>query len=115
MIRKQIFGWCLLAVMSCCSAAMSIKESDKVTATIGDPFILSFDYSGSRQDVTYHYSKDGKAFVPEKFRVLQLPGRLSFLEITNEDAGVYQLEVDGSRTHYSKTINLSGTNAYPHR
>jgi len=108
MILKQICGWCLLAVISC-SAAMSIRESDTVTATIGDPFILKFGYRGRRQGVTYRYSKDGKPFVPEKFRVFQLLGRLSFLEITDEDAGVYQLGVVGKGIRFSRTITLSGT------
>ena len=102
---KQICGWCLLAVISC-SAAVSIR--DTVTATIGDPFVLSFDYSGSQLGVSYRYSKDGMPFVPEKPRVLQRPGRLSFLEITDEDAGVYQLEVED---YYNNAINLSGTYA----
>ena len=105
MIWKQICGWCLLAIISC-SAAMSIR--DTVTATVGDAFILSFGYSGRRLGVTYHYSKDGKPFVPERFRVLQLLGRLSFLEITDEDAGVYQLEVEGRGIRFSRTINLLG-------
>ena len=105
MIWKQICGWCLLAVISC-SAAVSIR--DTVTATDGDPFILSFGYSGRRLGVTYRYSKDGIPFVPERLRVLQRLGRLSFLEITDEDAGSYQLEVEGRGVHFSRTINLLG-------
>ena len=105
MIWKQICGWCLLAVISC-SAAVSIR--DTATATVGDPFILKFNYSGHRLGVDYHYSKDGKPFVPERSRVLQLLGRLSFLEITESDAGVYQLVVEGRGIRYSSTINLLG-------
>ena len=108
MTLKQICGWCLLAVI-CCSVAMSIRESDTVTTTIGDPFVLSFGYRGRRLGVDYRYSKDGKPFVPEKFRVFQLPGRLSFLEITDEDAGVYQLGVVGKGIRFSRKITLSGT------
>ena len=105
MIWKQICGWCLLAVISC-SAAVSIR--DTVTATDGEPFILNFGYSGRRLGITYHYSKDGKPFVPERLRVLQLLGRLSFLEITDEDAGLYQLEVEGRGVRFSRTITLLG-------
>ena len=105
MIWKQICGWCLLTVISC-GAAMSIR--DTVTATIGDPFVLNFDYSVHRQGVTYRYVKDGNPFIPEESRVLQLLGRLLFLEITDVDAGVYQLEVEGSGLNYSRTINLLG-------
>ena len=105
MIWKQISGWCLLAVISC-SAAMSIR--DTVTATVGDPFILSFGYNGRRLGVTYRYSKDGKPFAPERFRVLQLLGRLSFLEIAEEDAGEYQLGVVGRGIRFSTTITLKG-------
>ena len=106
MIWKQICGWCLLAIISC-SAAVSIR--DTVTATIGDPFGLSFHYSGSRLGVTYHYRKDGELFVPEDSKVLQLNGNLLFLEITNGNAGVYQLKVEGSGINYSRTINLLGS------
>ena len=108
MIWRQISGWCLLAViMISCSAVESI--SDTVTATIGDPFILNFGYSGRRRGVIYRYSKDNKPFAPERFRVLQLLGRLSFLEITDEDAGVYQLGVAGKGIRFSSTITLLGT------
>ena len=106
MIWKQICGWCLLAIISR-SAAISIR--DTVTAIIGDPFGLSFGYSGSRLDVTYHYSKDGEPFVPEESRVLQLNGSLLFLEISNGNAGVYQLKVEGSGINDSRTINLLGS------
>ena len=105
MIWKQISGWCLLAIISC-SAAVSI--SDTVTATVGDPFILNFGYSGRRRGVIYRYSKDNKPFSPEKFRVLQLLGKLSFLEITDEDAGVYQLGVAGKGIRFSSAITLLG-------
>ena len=107
MIWKQICGWCVLAMISC-SAAMSTR--DTVTATIGDPFILRFGYNGHRFGVTYQFSKDGSPFVPERFRVFLLRGRLSFVEVTNSDAGAYTLEVEGSGIHYSKTINLLGMN-----
>ena len=105
MIWKQICGWCLLAVISC-SAAGSIRET--VTATVGDPFVLSFGYNGRRFGVTYHYSKDGKLFAAEKSRVLQPLGRLAFLVIHESDAGVYQLEVNGRGINYRKSINLLG-------
>ena len=105
MIWRQICGWCVLAMISCC-AAMSTR--DMVTATIGDPFILRFDYSGRRFGVTYHFSKDGRPLAPERFRVFQLRGRLSFVEITESDAGVYQLEVEGRGIQYNQTINLLG-------
>ena len=105
MIWKQICGWCVLAMISC-SAAMSTR--DTVTATIDNPFILNFGYSGRRFGVTYRFSKDGSPFVPERFRVFQRRGRLSFVEITDSDAGVYQLEVEGKGIHYSRTINLLG-------
>ena len=106
MIWKQICGWFVLAAVISCSAAVSLRET--VTATIGDPYILRFDYDGPRLGVTYRFSKDGKPFVPERFRVFQSLRRLSFVEITDSDAGLYQLEVEGKNVQYSKTINLLG-------
>ena len=107
MTWKQICGWCVLAMISC-SAAISTTET--VTATIGDPFILSFGYNGRRFGVTYQFSKDGSPFVPERFKVFLLRGRLSFVEVTDSDAGVYTLAVEGSRIRYRKSIKLLGMN-----
>ena len=88
---------------------------DTVTATIGDPFILSFGYNGRRFGVTYQFSKDGSPFVPERFRVFLIHGRLSFVEVTDSDAGAYTLAVEGSGIHYRKTINLLGMNVTNNR
>ena len=98
------------AVISC-SAAASLGET--VTATIGAPCIFRFDYNGPRLGVTYRFRKDGQPFVPERFRVFQHCGRLSFVEISDSDAGLYELEVverkkEGRRTSYNKAINLLG-------
>ena len=41
-------------------------------------------------------------------RGLEFLGRLSFVEITDSDAGLYQVEVEGKNVQYSKTINLLG-------
>ena len=103
---KQICGWFVLAAVISRSAAASLGET--VTATIGAPYILRFDYDGPRLGVTYRYRKDGQPFVPERFRVFRFLGRLSFVEITDSDAGVYVLEVVGKKTSYSSTINLQG-------
>ena len=107
MTWKQICGWCVLAMISCSAA---ISTTDTVTATIGDPFILKFGYNGSRFGVTYQFSKDGSPFVPERFRAFLLRGRLSFIEVTDSDAGVYTLAVEGSGIRYRKSINLLGMN-----
>ena len=103
---KQICGWFVLAAVIGCSAAASLGET--VTATIGAPYILRFDYDGPRLGVTYRFRKDGQPFVPERFRVFQRRGRLSFVEVTDSDAGVYELEVEGRGTNYRSTINLLG-------
>ena len=87
----------MLAVVISCHAAVSLGDLDTVNATIGEPFVLRFGYKGHRLGVRYHFSKDGKTFVPEKLRVLQIRGRLSFVEITDSDAGLYKLEVEGRR------------------
>ena len=103
---KQICGWLVLAAVISCSAAASLGET--VTATIGAPYILRFDYDGPRLGVTYRFRKDGQPFVPERFRVFRFLGRISFVEISDSDAGVYELEVEGRGTSYSSTINLLG-------
>ena len=107
---KQICGWFVLAAVISCSAAASLGET--VTATIGAPYILRFDYDGPRLGVTYRFRKDGQPFVPERFRVFQRRARLSFVEITDTDAGLYELEVEGRGIQYSSSINLLGMYMY---
>jgi len=110
MNRKQIYGWVAVAVISC-SIAMALEDS--VTATAGEPYILKFDYSGSRRGVKFHYTKDGERFFAERSRVFTLLRRVSFVEITEDDAGVYTLEVNRRGVQqYSKTITLTGTYIY---
>ena len=106
MIQKQTYGWFVLAAVICCSIAVSLGET--ITATIGEPLVLRFGYRGRRLGVRYHFSKDGRSFAPERFRVFRLFDRLSFVEITDTDAGEYHLVVDGWRVHYSQTINVLG-------
>ena len=103
---KQICGWFVLAAVISRSAAASLGET--VTATIGAPYILRFDYDGPRLGVAYQFRKDDQPFAPEKLRVFQFCERLSFVEITDSDAGLYELEVEERRIHYSSTINLQG-------
>ena len=103
---KQICGWFVLAAVISCSAAASLGET--VTATIGAPYILRFDYDGPRLGVTYRFRKDGQPFVPERFRVFRFRRRISFVEISDSDAGLYELEVEGRGTSYSGSINLQG-------
>ena len=106
MIQKQTWSWFVLAAVICCSIAVSLGET--ITATIGEPLVLRFGYRGRRRGVTYHFSKDGQTFVPERLRVFQRFERLSFVEVTDTDAGEYHLVVDGRRVHYSQTINVLG-------
>ena len=106
MIQKQFCGWLILATLISYTTAMVLR--DTANATIGEPYILKFGYVGPKRGVTYHFNKDGKPLVAEKFRVFQHLGRLSFVEITHEDAGLYQFEVHGRRIQYSKAINLLG-------
>ena len=110
MIWKQICGWLVLAVVISCHTAVSQEET--VTATIGEPFVLRFGYKGRRLGVWHYFSKDGKPFVPERPRVMQFRGRISFVEITDSDAGLYRLEVKGRRIRYTKSINLLGIYLY---
>ena len=106
MIQKQTCGWFVLAAVISCSIAVSL--GDTVTATIGEPLILRFGYRGRRRGVTYHFSKDDQPFVLERPRVFRRFDRLSFVEITDTDAGEYHLLVEGRRVRYSKAINLIG-------
>ena len=103
---KQTCSWFVLAVVISCNPAATLGET--VTATVGAPYILRFDYDGPRLGVTFRYRKDGQPFVPERFIVFRFLGRLSFIEITDTDAGLYELEVEGRGIHYSGTVNLQG-------
>jgi len=107
MIWKQIYGLVAVAVISC-STAMALV-ADSVTATIGEPYILKFGYGGPTHGVNFHFSKDGKPFLAEKIRVFLLLRRLSFIEISESDAGVYTLEVNGKGISYKKSITLLGS------
>ena len=106
----QIYSLVAVAVISC-STAMALV-ADSVTATIGEPYILKFGYEGPRDGVDFHFSKDGKPFLAEKILVFKLLRRLSFIEITESDAGVYTLEVNGKGIHYKKAITLLGSYTY---
>jgi len=102
----QIYGWVAVAVISC-SIAMALEDS--ATATAGEPYILRFDYSGRRRGAKFHYTKDGEPFVAEKSRVFTLLRRLSFVEISESDAGVYTLKVNRKGVQrYNKSITLTG-------
>ena len=92
-------------------AAASLGET--VTATIGAPYILNIGYKGSRDGVWYHCIKDGKQLLPDHFRVFLSIRRLSFVEITESDAGTYQIEIQGKDgVVYTKAINLLGMYSY---
>ena len=108
MTWKQVCGWFVLAAVISYSAAVSLREAQAVTATVGEPYVLKFGYDGPRDGVKYRFTKDGKPLLTAKFRVFQLLRRLSFVEITESDAGLYHFEVEGSGIRYSKTINLLG-------
>ena len=111
MTWNQICGWFVLATVISCSAAASLGET--VTATIGAPYILNIGYKGSRDGVWYHCIKDGKQLLPDNFRLFFLLRRLSFVEITEGDAGTYQIEIQSKDgVVYTKTINLLGMYVY---
>ena len=107
MTWKQICGWFVLATMVSCSTTASLKET--FTATIGEPYIVNVGYTGSGDGVWYHCIKDGKPFLADHFRVFLLLRRLSFVEITENDAGTYEIEIQGKNgVVYTKIINLLG-------
>lgn len=103
MTWKQICGWFVLAMISC-TTAVSLRET--ITARTGDPCIMRFGYEGPRNGVKFAFTKDGKPLVAERFRVFQYPRRLSFVEVSDSDSGLYQLEVEGEGIRYSAAINL---------
>ena len=105
MAWRQICGWFVLAMISC-SGAVSLRET--ITAATGDPCIMRFGYDGPRDGVKFRFTKDGNPLVAERFRVFQYPRRLSFVEVTDSDTGLYQLDVEGNGIRYSKAINLIG-------
>lgn len=81
---------------------------DTVIVNIGDPFILSFGYSGPTQDVAADLTKDGVAFVADNIRTFRELGRLFFSEALKQDSGEYYLSVNGNGVEFTKTIKLSG-------
>ena len=107
MTWKQIYGWIVVAVISC-STTMALV-GDSITGIVGDPCIVNFGYDGPRHGVNFRFSKDGKPFVAERFRVFQRLQRLSFAEVTESDAGVYTLAVDGRGIRrWRRSITLLG-------
>ena len=105
MAWRQISGWLVLAMLSC-AAAVSLRET--ITAPPGGPCIIRFGYEGPTKGIKFRFTKDGKPLSVAKFRVFQFPRRLSFVEVTDTDSGLYELVVEGKGILYKKAINLLG-------
>ena len=103
---RQISGWFVLTILSC-TAAVSLR--DTISAPTGGPCIIRFGYEGPTKGIKFRFTKDGKALNVGKFRVFQYPRRLSFVEVTDTDSGLYELVVEGKAgILYRKAINLLG-------
>ena len=105
MALRQISGWFVLAMLSW-AAAVSLRET--ITAPPGGPCIIRFGYEGPTKGIKFRFTKDGKPLSVAKFRVFQFPRRLSFVEVTDTDSGLYELVVEGKGILYKKAINLLG-------
>ena len=81
---------------------------ETVNVIAGDPFILSFGYSGPTLDVSADLTKDGVAFDADNVRTFKQLSQLYFTEVLEHDAGEYHLSLEGNGIHYTKTIMLSG-------
>lgn len=81
---------------------------ETVSVSEGDPFILSFGYSGPVLDISVDVTKDGKIFVADNTRIFKQLDRLLFSEVLEQDSGEYHISINGNGVHFTKTIKLSG-------
>ena len=99
---------CSLILVASLLSIVNAEPVETVNANAGDPFILSFDYSGPTLDVSAGLTKDGVAFDADNIRIFKQLGRLLFSEVLEHDAGKYHLSINGNGIHFTKTIELTG-------
>ena len=102
----------LIIVNSLQGSIIGAKTADapveEVNINAGDPFILSFGYSGPVLDVSDSLTMDGKVFVADNIRTFKQLDRLLFSEVLEQDSGEYHISVNGNGVHFIKIIKLSG-------
>jgi len=81
---------------------------DSVTAALGHPYFLTFNYDGPKEIVDYLFSKDGVTLDEDNTRMFPDMDRIYFKEVTELDAGAYTLVVLGSKILYNETVRLCG-------
>jgi len=95
-----------------CDTKCSGKD-DSTTAIAGQPFILHyFGFDGPRTSIEYLLTKDGVPLEKDNSRIFYYNGRVYFSEVSDSDAGVYQLLAYNNETKYNKTIKLCGKKSY---
>ena len=92
----------LLGVAGCGVVHSSCIGKDSVTAALGHPYFLTFNYDGPKEIVDYLFSKDGVTWDGDNTRIFPDMDRIYFTEVTKLDAGTYTLVVLGSKILYNR-------------
>ena len=103
----RISCWLLLGIAGIVAADSSCIGKDSVTAALGHPYFLTFNYDGPKVFVDYSFSKDGVT-LDDNTRIFLDKDRIYFKTITELDAGTYTLEVYSSEIIYNETVRLCG-------
>jgi len=99
----------MLLGIACCGVTHSYCiGKNSVTATLGHPYFLNFNYDGPKETVVYFFSKDGVTLDEDNTGIFPDMDRIYFTEVTKSDAGAYTLKVCSSEHLYNKTIRLYG-------
>ena len=104
----RILCWMLLGIACCGVTLSSCIGEDSVTAALGHPYFLTFNYDGPKKTVDYLFSKDGMTLDEDNTRIFPDMDRMFFTEVTESDAGTYTLEVLSSKIIYNETVRLCG-------
>ena len=97
-----------MGVAGCGVVHSSCIGKDSVTAALGHPYFLTFNYDGPKEIVNYLFSKDGVTLDGDNTRIFPDMNRIYFTEVIELDAGTYTLVVLGSEILYNETVRLCG-------
>ena len=105
--------YCVLLATIGCSAVPynDCIGKHSVTAALGHPYFLTFNYDGPKEIVDYSFNKDGVVLNGDNTRIFPDMDRIYFTEVTELDAGTYTLELHSGEFLYNETIILCGEQA----
>jgi len=93
------FFYTLIITIGCAFISNAQPSSRTQTAVVGDPLILNFK---DDDRVDHVYTKDGKVFKADNYRIFQRFGNIYFSRVLESDIGTYRL-VEGE---FDKSITL---------